>query len=95
MVSTMHDATKRSVTSRLRRIEGQVSGLLRMVEDDRYCVDVLTQVNAVRAALHRVSEEILRDHLSHCVAEAFTSGNPAEQRHKVDELVETIGRMSR
>ncbi len=91
----MHDVTRKSVALRLRRIEGQVGGLLRMVEDDRYCVDVLTQINAVRSALHKVEEQILRDHVSHCVAGAFTSGDPVEQRHKVDELVETIGRMTR
>ena len=91
----MHDATKRSVATRLKRIEGQVGGLCRMVADDRYCVDVLTQINAVRAALHKVEEEILRDHVSHCVAGAFVSGDPVEQRHKVEELVATIGRMTR
>ena len=91
----MHDATKQSVAARLKRIEGQVRGVLRMVEQDRYCVDVLTQVSAVRAALHKVEEQILRDHVSHCVAGAFVSGNPVEQRHKVEELVNTIGRMTR
>jgi DNA-binding FrmR family transcriptional regulator len=91
----MHDATKRSVAARLKRIEGQVRGVSRMVEDDRYCVDLLTQINAVRAALHKVEEQILRDHVSHCVAGAFVSGDPVEQRHKVEELVETIGRMTR
>jgi DNA-binding FrmR family transcriptional regulator len=91
----MHEVTRNAVSLRLKRIEGQVGGLLRMVEDDRYCVDILTQINAVRSALHKVEEQILRDHLSHCVAGAFTSGDPIEQRHKVDELVETIGRMTR
>jgi DNA-binding FrmR family transcriptional regulator len=91
----MHDAAKQSVAARLKRIEGQVRGVLRMVEQDRYCVDVLTQVSAVRAALHKVEEQILRDHVSHCVAGAFVSGNPVEQRHKVEELVNTIGRMTR
>jgi DNA-binding FrmR family transcriptional regulator len=91
----MHYAAKSSVAVRLKRIEGQVRGVLRMVEDDRYCVDVLTQINAVRAALHKVEEQILRDHVSHCVAEAFASGDPVEQRHKVEELVDTIGRMTR
>jgi len=91
----MHEAAKRSVAARLKRIEGQVGGVLRMVEDDRYCVDVLTQINAVRAALHKVEEQILRDHVSHCVAGAFVSGDPVEQLHKVEELVETIGRMTR
>ena len=91
----MHGAAKQSVAARLGRIEGQVGGLVRMVEDDRYCVDILTQIAAVRAALRKVEEEILRDHLSHCVSDAFASGKPAEQRHKVEELVEAIGRMRR
>jgi DNA-binding FrmR family transcriptional regulator len=93
--SRLHDATKQSVAARLKRIEGQVRGVLRMVEQDRYCVDVLTQIDAMRAALHKVEEQILRDHVSHCVAGAFVSGDPVEQRHKVEELVETIGRMTR
>ncbi len=91
----MHDATKKSVKARLRRIEGQVGGLLRMVDGDRYCIDVLTQINALRAALHKVEEQILHDHVEHCVADAFSTGNPVEQRHKIAELVETIGRMTR
>jgi DNA-binding FrmR family transcriptional regulator len=91
----MHDATKQAVALRLKRIEGQVRGVLRMVEQDRYCVDVLTQIDAVRAALHKVEEQVLRDHVSHCVADAFASGDPVEQQHKVEELVETIGRMTR
>ena len=91
----MHNAAKSTITGRLKRIEGQVRGLLRMVEEDRYCVDVLTQINAVRAALHKVEEQVLRDHVSHCVADAFASGDAVEQRHKVEELVTTIGRMTR
>ncbi len=91
----MRGETKIAVTTRLRRIEGQVGGLLRMVEEDRYCVDVLTQLAAVRAALHKVEEQVLRDHVSHCVAAAFSSGDAVEQRHKVDELVESVARMTR
>ena len=91
----MHEAAKAGIITRLKRIEGQVGGLLRMVDEDRYCVDVLTQINAVRAALHKVEEQILRDHVSHCVAGAFTSGDVNEQRHKVEELVATVGRMTR
>jgi CsoR family transcriptional regulator, copper-sensing transcriptional repressor len=91
----MHQETREAVSARLRRIEGQVGGLLRMVEEDRYCVDVLTQIAAVRAALHKVEEQILRDHVGHCVADAFASGGIVEQRRKVDELVEAIGRMTR
>lgn len=89
------EAIKPAVLARLKRIEGQVGGLIRMVEGDRYCVDVLTQINAVRAALHKVEEQILRDHVAHCVAGAFASGNVVEQTRKVEELVITIGRMTR
>jgi DNA-binding FrmR family transcriptional regulator len=91
----MHDTTKKSVITRLKRIGGQVGGLQRMVEDDRYCVDLLTQINAVRAALHKVEEQVLHDHVSHCVAGAFSSGDVVEQRHKVEELIATIARMTR
>lgn len=66
-----------------------------MIDEDRYCVDVLTQINAVRAALHKVEQVILRDHVSHCVAHAFTAGDAGEQRHKVEELITTIGKMTR
>jgi DNA-binding FrmR family transcriptional regulator len=91
----MHEATRSDLMKRLRRIEGQVGGLHRMVANDRYCVDVLTQINAVRAALHKVEERILHDHVSHCVADAFASGDVADQRHKVEELITTIGRMAK
>lgn len=91
----MQQETKKSVAVRLKRIEGQVGGVLRMVEEDRYCVDLLTQISAIRAALHKVEGEILRDHVSHCVAGAFTAGDAVDQRRKVEELVETIGRMTR
>ena len=91
----MREATRKAVSGRLRRIEGQVGGLLRMVQEDRYCVDVLTQINAVRAALHKVEQEILRDHVAHCVANAFASGDVLDQRQKVEELVDTVGRMTR
>jgi DNA-binding FrmR family transcriptional regulator len=79
---------------RLRRIEGQVRGLVRMVEEERYCVDILTQLRAARAALKRVEESVLRDHVEHCVAQAIRSGDPGEQRAKVDELVGVLGRFS-
>jgi len=91
----MQGTTKGSVVSRLKRIEGQVGGLLRMVDEDRYCVEVLTQIHAVRAALHKVEEQILRDHVSHCVVDAFATDDVIEQRHKIEELVTTIGRMTR
>ena len=91
----MQEKTRTAVLKRLSRIEGQVRGIAGMVEGDRYCVDVVTQISAVRAALQKAEQEILRDHVSHCVAGAFTSGNVADQRAKIEELVETIGRISR
>ncbi|HXK10142.1 MAG TPA: metal-sensitive transcriptional regulator [Vicinamibacteria bacterium] len=77
---------------RLRRIEGQVRGLVRMVEEERYCVDILTQLRAARAALRRVEEAVLRDHVEHCVAQALRSGDRAAQKTKVDELLDVLGR---
>ena len=65
-----------------------------MVEEERYCVEILTQIRAARAALKRVEESILRDHVEHCVAQAIRSGDPGEQRAKVDELVGVLGRFS-
>ena len=91
----MQESTRTAVLRRLSRIEGQVRGIAGMVEGDRYCVDVVTQIAAVRAALHKVEEEILRDHISHCVAGAFASGDVNEQRQKIEELVDTVGRISR
>ena len=80
--------------ARLRRIEGQVRGLVRMVEEERYCVDLLTQIRAARAALKRVEDAVLRDHVEHCVAEAIRSGDAARQKQKVDELLDVVGRFS-
>lgn len=77
---------------RLRRIEGQVRGLVRMVEEKRYCVDILTQLRAARAALRRVEEGVLREHVEHCVAEALREGDHREQREKVDELLAVLSR---
>ena len=80
---------------RLRRIEGQVRGLLVMVEAERYCIDLLTQLRAIQAALRKVEQQILGTHVEHCVAEAVKSGRPAEQRKKIDELLDVVGRFSR
>jgi DNA-binding FrmR family transcriptional regulator len=88
-------AKKESTLKRLSRIEGQVRGLARMVEDERYCIDIVTQLGAVRAALRRVEEEILRDHVAHCVEHAITSGDKADQRRKVAELMDVMGRAGR
>lgn len=88
----MQDATKRACRQRLGRIEGQVRGIARMVEDDRYCIDILTQLRAVRAALRRVEDEVLGDHVAHCVEHAIASGDATEQRQKVQELLDLLAR---
>jgi DNA-binding FrmR family transcriptional regulator len=77
---------KTSCQKRLSRIEGQVRGLSKMVEEERYCIDIVTQISAVRAALRRVEEEVLKDHVSHCVEHAIASGDKSEQRRKIAEL---------
>jgi CsoR family transcriptional regulator, copper-sensing transcriptional repressor len=80
--------------SRLSRIEGQVRGIARMVEEDRYCVDIITQIAAARAGLKRVADELLKDHVAHCVEHAIRSGDAREQRQKVKELLAVIDRLS-
>jgi len=91
----MSQDIKASCQKRLSRIEGQVRGLAKMVDDDRYCIDIVTQISAVRAALRRVEEEILRDHVAHCVEHAISSGDKADQRRKIAELMEVVGRADR
>jgi DNA-binding FrmR family transcriptional regulator len=91
----MNPKAKTSVLNRLQRIEGQVRGLARMVEEDRYCIDVVTQISAARAALRRVEEEILRDHVAHCVEHAIATGDKADQRRKVSELIDVLSRTNR
>jgi len=91
----MRKPAKASCRKRLSRIEGQVRGLSRMLEDDRYCIDIVTQIAAVRAALRRVEEEILRDHIGHCVEHAIVSGDAGEQRRKIAELMDVLARSSR
>lgn len=85
-----HDQT--AIRNRLRRIEGQVRGIAQMVEDDRYCIDILTQMQAVKSALVRAESAILKQHAACCVAEAIASGNAEEQRTKFTELVDLIER---
>jgi DNA-binding FrmR family transcriptional regulator len=80
------------VDTRLRRIAGQVAGIQRMVEDDRYCVDVLLQIAAVRAALDQVGKLVLGAHVESCVAEAFASGRAEERNRKLAELLEVFSR---
>jgi len=89
----MQKDTKASCLRRLNRIEGQVRGLIGMVGADRYCIDVVTQVAAVRAALKRVEEEVLKDHVAHCVEHAISTGNPDQQREKINELMRVLGKM--
>lgn len=91
----MRKDIKVSCQKRLSRIEGQIRGLSKMVDEDRYCIDVVTQISAVRAALRRVEEEILRDHVAHCVEHAITSGDKGDQRRKIAELMEVVGRSAR
>ena len=91
----MQREAKATTLKRLVRIEGQVRGLARMVEDDRYCIDIVTQISAVRAALRKAEEEILRDHVAHCVEGAIASGNKGDQRRKVSELIDVLARTQR
>nr|WP_271206070.1 metal-sensitive transcriptional regulator [Methylopila jiangsuensis] len=92
-MKAMMAAAKASCAKRLNRIEGQVRGIARMVEQDRYCIDVVTQIAAVRAALKKVEEVILQDHVGCCVEHAIESGDKDEQRKKVAELVDVLGRV--
>jgi DNA-binding FrmR family transcriptional regulator len=84
--------TNPKLSARLARIEGQVRGVERMVEDGRYCIDILNQVQAIKAALRRVEEELLKGHAAHCVAHAIKSGDAKDQTKKFAELVELLSR---
>ena len=86
----MDEKLKKSQLARLGRIEGQVRGVARMIEEDRYCIEVVTQIRAVRAALDKVEQETLSDHLRHCVAHAFHAGSARDRQTKIDELLEVI-----
>jgi len=86
---------KKALIRRLHRIEGQVRGIERMVEQDRYCIDVLTQIAAVNTALESLAFKILDDHVNHCVARALASGDPAEAETKSKELLEAVHRFAR
>ena len=91
----MIQSKRPALLNRLNRIEGQVRGIARMVEEDRYCIDVLTQLQAVRAALARVETEMLKDHLGHCIEGAIVSGDKDEQRQKASELIALLERTAR
>ena len=86
---------KDALVKRLRRIEGQVRGIERMVEDDRYCVDILTQIAAVETALEAVASKVLEDHVTHCVAGALASGDEEAALAKTDELLAAVNRFAR
>jgi DNA-binding FrmR family transcriptional regulator len=88
----MKPDTKRKLEARLRRIAGQVGGLERMLAEDRYCVEVLLQIAAVRAALDGAGKLLLGSHVETCVAEAFASGKPRERQQKLDELMDVLSR---
>lgn len=84
--------TRKPIIARLNRIEGQVRGVSAMVDQGRYCIDILTQVQAIKAALRKVEDELLKNHAAHCVEAAISDGDAAAQREKFNELVELLGR---
>jgi DNA-binding FrmR family transcriptional regulator len=88
-------ADSRAITNRLRRIEGQVRGLQRMVEEDAYCIDVLTQVAAVQTALEQVAVHVLDGHVRGCVADAVAGDDPAAADAKLDELMAAVQRFTK
>lgn len=88
----MTKETKRRAGNRIRRIAGQIEGIGRMIEQDRYCVDVLLQVAAARAALDQLGKVVLRSHIETCVAEAFASSERGERETKMEELMEIFSR---
>lgn len=91
--NTMKHAPKTPTTlSALKRVEGQVRGIAKMVEEDRYCMDIVTQIAAARAALSRVEADLLRNHIGHCVQRAMKSGDAAERSRIADELVAAFGK---
>lgn len=83
----MERAVAEKVLKNLNRVEGQVRGIAKMVDEDRYCIDVVTQIEAARAALARIESDLLRQHLGHCVHRAMNSKNASEQEKVIEELV--------
>ncbi len=88
----MDGEAKKKSLERLSRIEGQVRGIARMIEGGRYCIDIMTQIAAVQAALRKVEDEVLKSHVAHCVEHAIRSGDAADQRQKIAELIEVLER---
>ena len=91
----MKDEAREKVLSRLKKVAGQVTGIQRMVEEDRYCVEVLHQIAAVEGALDRVGHILLASHVETCVASAIESGRPRERKQKLDELMDVFSRFGR
>lgn len=91
MTDRGYSATKDQLQTRLRRIEGQVRGVSKMVDEDRYCIDVLTQISAIRAALDKVALGLLDDHARHCLVGGH--GGPTDPADQVDELMGAVGRL--
>jgi len=87
--------SKEDMVARLRRVEGQVRGIQGMVEEDRYCIDILTQISAASTALEQVALKVLDEHVQHCVTGALASGDPAEAHQKSRELIDAVHRFSR
>jgi CsoR family transcriptional regulator, copper-sensing transcriptional repressor len=85
-----YQSHREQIQGRLRRVEGQVRGLQKMIDEDRYCIDVLTQVSAVKAALDGVALLLLHDHTSHCVADAIQAGDGSEKIRELNEAVERL-----
>jgi CsoR family transcriptional regulator, copper-sensing transcriptional repressor len=90
-----HGYEKAPLIKRLHRIEGQVRGIERMVDDDRYCIDIITQIAAVNTALESLAFKILDEHVKHCVAGALASGDPGEAARKSEELLSAVQRFAR
>jgi len=88
----LDDTTKRKLTTRLKRAEGQIAGLRRMLEEDAYCVDILLQISAAQGALGKAGQVLLAEHIRTCVADAFAGGDEASREEKVDELMDVFAR---
>lgn len=93
-MSKMNSLSKKTIATQLKRIEGQVRGIQRMVHEDRYCIDVLTQISAICASLHRVERDLLKNHISCCVAGAFKSGGPRQQQEKINEVIKVLSKIN-
>jgi CsoR family transcriptional regulator, copper-sensing transcriptional repressor len=90
-----HGYDKEALTKRLHRIEGQVRGIERMVDEDRYCIDILTQIAAVNTALESLAFKVLDEHVNHCVADALAAGDPKAAAQKSEELLAAVQRFAR